>query len=181
MPRYQYALVEDSFPSYKSQHLRVKVAHTPWEKTGYFELRKNTFSLEQKILPDNEKDAQDFRAIPIIALAENWGVDDQVVGAVRIYEDLDSDGNKVWFGGRLCVSRDYRGHRSIGKALINEAVSRAIDLGCTRFLANVQPQNEKYFQSVHWHTLGQITVAGKPHVHMQAHLPSYPFMPRDCI
>jgi putative N-acetyltransferase (TIGR04045 family) len=76
------------------------------------------------------------------------------------------------------VARAYRGHQSIGKALINEAVSRAIDLGCTRFLANVQPQNEAYFQSVHWQTLGTLEVAGRPHVRMQADLSAYPFMPR---
>lgn len=181
MPRNQFALIEDSFSPFKSQHLRVKVAESQWEKNGYFQLRKDTFSVEQKILPTNEKDAQDFRAIPIIALAENWGVDDEVVGAVRIYEDLDEHGNKVWFGGRLCVKRAYRGHKGIGKALINEAVSRAIDLGCTRFLANVQPQNERYFQSVHWHTVGPIEVAGRQHVHMQAELQSYPFMARDCV
>jgi putative N-acetyltransferase (TIGR04045 family) len=78
----------------------------------------------------------------------------------------------------LCVARAYRGHQSIGKALINEAVSRAKDSGCTRFLANVQPQNETYFRSVHWQTRGTIEVAGRPHVRMQAELEHYPFMSR---
>ncbi|HNG61541.1 MAG TPA: GNAT family N-acetyltransferase, partial [Cellvibrionaceae bacterium] len=98
-------------------------------------------------------------------------------GAVRIYP-VEDDFDALWFGGRLCVARAYRGHQAIGKSLINEAVSRAIDLGCTRFLANVQPQNEAYFQSVHWQTLGAIEVAGRPHVRMQADLSAYPFMPR---
>ncbi len=179
MPRYHYAFSHDTFNDFRSQHVRVKVAYSDWEKQGYFELRKNTFSKEQKILPDNEKDSQDFRAIPIIALSSSWSIGDSVVGAVRIYEDIDEYGKKVWFGGRLCVARSYRGHQSIGKALINEAVSRAMDLGCTRFLANVQPQNERYFHSVHWKTLSHIEVAGRPHVHMEADLSSYPFMPRD--
>lgn len=179
MPKSSFALVNDTFRDFRSQHVRVKVAKSKWEKQGYFDLRLKTFSHEQKILTDDEKDAQDFRAIPIVALASSWSIGDAVVGAVRIYEDLDSDGNKVWFGGRLCVSRSYRGHQGIGKALINEAVSRAIDLGCTRFLANVQPQNERYFKSVHWQTLGHIEVAGRPHVHMIADLDRYPFMPRD--
>ena len=76
------------------------------------------------------------------------------------------------------MSRPYRGHQSIGKALINEAVSRAIDFGCTKFYATVQPQNEVYFHSVHWETIGSVEVAGKHHVHMQANLAAYPFMPR---
>ena len=179
MPKSNFALVDDTFSDFRSQHVRVKVAKSQWEKQGYYSLRQKTFSQEQKILANNEKDNRDFRAIPIVALASSWSIGDAVVGAVRIYEDIDEQGQAVWYGGRLCVARSYRGHQSIGKALINEAVSRAIDLGCTRFLANVQPQNERYFQSVHWSTLGHIEVAGRPHVHMIADLDCYPFMPRD--
>jgi len=102
-------------------------AESQWEKQQYFQLRKNTFSREQKILPENETDAKDFAAIPIIALASCWSIGEQVVGAVRIYQEADKQ--DLWFGGRLCVSRPYRGHKNIGKALINEAVSRAKDLG----------------------------------------------------
>ena len=178
MARLHYAFDDQTFSDFRSQHIQVKVTSTSWEKQRYFALRKSVFAQEQKILPDNEQDGQDFRAIAIVALASNCGVIDDVVGAVRIYQVEDANEN-LWFGGRLCVSRAYRGHQSIGKALINEAVSRAIDLGCTRFLANVQPQNETYFQSVHWQTVEPIEVAGRPHVRMQAELGSYPFMTRD--
>jgi len=177
MARLQYSFIEDTFSNFRSQHIQVKVADTAWEKQGYYELRRSVFAREQKILPDNERDGQDFRATGIVAVTSNWGVLDEVVGAVRIYRDVSLPGN-VWFGGRLCVTRAYRGHKSIGKALINEAVSRAIDLGCSQFLANVQPQNEHYFQSVHWSTLGNIEIANKPHVRMEAQLDHYPFMTR---
>lgn len=179
MAKRQYALVSDSFPDFKSAHTWVKVAKSSWEKQGYFDLRKRTFSQEQKILPDNEKDSQDFRAIPIVALASSWSIADAVVGAVRIYQ-VDGEPD-TWYGGRLCVARSYRGQLSIGKALINEAVSRAIDLGCKKFLANVQSQNETYFKSVHWETVTALEIAGRPHVHMQAQLEHYPFMPRDSV
>jgi putative N-acetyltransferase (TIGR04045 family) len=178
MAKFNYAFDDQTFQDFRSQHLQVKVANSSWEKQRYFALRKAVFAQEQKILPDNEQDGQDFRAIPIVALASNCGVIDDVVGAVRIYPQDQADGEQLWFGGRLCVARAYRGHQAIGKALINEAVSRAIDLGCTRFLANVQPQNEAYFHSVHWQTLGSIEVAGRTHVRMQAQLDAYPFMPR---
>ncbi|HMU66139.1 MAG TPA: GNAT family N-acetyltransferase [Cellvibrionaceae bacterium] len=177
MAKLCYAFDEQTFADFRSQHIQVKPASSPWEKQRYFALRKAVFAQEQKILPDNEQDGQDFRAIAIVALASSCGVVDDVVGAVRIYP-VEDDFDALWFGGRLCVARAYRGHQAIGKSLINEAVSRAIDLGCTRFLANVQPQNEAYFQSVHWQTLGAIEVAGRPHVRMQADLSAYPFMPR---
>jgi putative N-acetyltransferase (TIGR04045 family) len=166
--------VEDTFDDYRSHDIVVKVANTPWEQQAYYTLRKQVFSKEQKILPDNEKDSQDFRAIPIVAVASSWGVNDSVVGAVRIY----TVGDDVWFGGRLCVARPYRGFREIGKALINEAVSRAIDLGCKQFLANVQAQNESYFQRLYWKTIEHIEVENRPHVRMEALLEHYPFMKR---
>jgi putative N-acetyltransferase (TIGR04045 family) len=177
MAKAKFALLNDGFPSFRSQHIQVKVADATWEKQAYFELRNKTFALEQKILAGKEKDAKDFQAIPIIALAANWCIGEEIAGAVRIYQVPDD--NSTWYGGRLCVARAYRGYQNIGKALINEAVSRAKDLGCKKFLATVQPQNEKYFKSVHWKTLGFVDVAGKPHVHMEAELSMYPFMPRD--
>ncbi len=177
MARLQYAFDDQQFTDFRSHHIQVKLAESSWEKQRYFALRKSVFAQEQQILQDNEQDGQDFRAIAIVALAANCAIADDVVGAVRIYQ-VDDEIHNLWFGGRLCVARAYRGHQSIGKALINEAVSRAKDLGCTRFLANVQPQNESYFRSVHWQTLGVIEVAGRPHVRMQAELEHYPFMGR---
>lgn len=175
----QFALLNDVFTHFRSQHIQVKVAHSAWEKQAYFQLRNKTFTQEQKILTGNEKDSKDFQAIPIIALASNWSIGEEVAGAVRIYQLPNED--TTWYGGRLCVARPYRGYQNIGKALINEAVSRAKELGCKQFFATVQPQNEKYFKTVHWHSLGFIQVAGKQHVHMQADLTKYPFMPRGAL
>lgn len=183
MARFQYAFDDQTFSDFRSQHIDVKVASSSWEKQHYFALRKSVFAQEQKILPENEQDGQDFHAIAIVALAANCGVSDDVVGAVRIYQidgQIDGDAEEnIWFGGRLCVARAYRGHQSIGKALINEAVARAKDLGCTKFLANVQPQNETYFKSVYWQTIGMVEIADRPHVRMQADINAYPFMPRS--
>ncbi|RVU86420.1 GNAT family N-acetyltransferase [Leucothrix sargassi] len=175
-----YAFANDSFKSFLSNDICVRPVNTDWERKGYYALRKQTFAKEQKILANNEeRDSKDFQAIAIVALASNWHVDDEVIGAVRIYlESASNDEEQIWYGGRLCVSRPYRGRQSIGKALINEAVSRAIDLGCTQFYATVQPQNESYFHTVHWKTVGEVEVAGRPHVYMQADLSAYPFMPR---
>ena len=74
MSRSQYALVDDFFKPFVSHHIRVKVASHAWEKKGYFKLRRQTFFYEQKILPESETDAQDFKAIPIVALASSWSI-----------------------------------------------------------------------------------------------------------
>ncbi|MHC6226158.1 MSMEG_0567/Sll0786 family nitrogen starvation N-acetyltransferase [Pseudomonas sp. X10] len=174
MAEHAFALTDDTFGDFLAGHLRVKPAAEAWERTGYYALRRAVFSEEQRLL-EQDKDERDFQAIPIVAVAHHCGIPEQVIGAVRIYTTAPG----VWYGGRLCVERRYRRHGMIGKALVNEAVSRAIDLGCQTFLATVQHANEGYFHSLHWDTLEPIELLGQPHVLMQARLGMYPFLPRQ--
>lgn len=174
MPTLAYALVDSTFGPFRAGELVVKPATEHWEKQAYYALRRAVFSDEQQLLPQ-DKDGHDFQAIAIVALAGSCGMADQVVGAVRIYQPEPG----LWFGGRLCVAQAYRRHSMIGKALVNEAVSRAKELGCEVFRATVQQANESYFHSLHWQTLQPLELLGQPHCLMQADLPSYPFMPRQ--
>lgn len=174
MAELAFALTHDTFNDFLAGELRVKPASEAWERSGYYALRRAVFSDEQRLL-EQDKDERDFQAIAIVAVAHQCGMPEQVIGAVRIYSTAPG----VWYGGRLCVERRYRRHAMIGKALVNEAVSRAIDLGCETFLATVQQANESYFHSLHWHSLEALELLGQPHVLMQARLPEYPFMPRQ--
>ena len=174
MADHAFALTADTFTDFLADDLLVKPATESWERSGYFALRRAVFSEEQRLL-EHDKDERDVQAIAIVAVAHHCGIPEQVIGAVRIYTPHSG----VWYGGRLCVERDYRRHSMIGKALVNEAVSRAIDLGCQTFLATVQRSNECYFHSLHWVSLENIDLLGQPHVLMQAQLSRYPFMPRQ--
>ncbi|QIB50717.1 MSMEG_0567/Sll0786 family nitrogen starvation N-acetyltransferase [Pseudomonas sp. OIL-1] len=174
MAEHLFALTEDSFPDFRADDVLVKPASEAWEKSEYFALRRRVFSEEQQLLPQ-DKDENDFRAIPIVALACQCGMPNAVVGAVRIYQSEPG----LWWGGRLCVAADYRRNGLIGTALINEAVSRAKGIGCNRFQATVQLCNETYFQRLHWQTLDHIELLGQPHAVMQVELQYYPFMPRE--
>jgi putative N-acetyltransferase (TIGR04045 family) len=174
MADHAFALIDDSFAEFLAGDMLVKPAGEPWERQHYYALRHAVFSDEQQLLAQ-DKDEKDFAAIPIVAVTHHCGMPEQVIGAVRIYQTEPG----LWYGGRLCVQRQYRRHATIGKALVNEAVSRAIDLGCQTFLATVQQANESYFHSLHWVTLEAISLLGQPHCLMQARLDCYPFMPRQ--
>ncbi|NHN69039.1 GNAT family N-acetyltransferase [Pseudomonas fluorescens] len=174
MAEHAFALTEDTFRDFLADDLIVRPAQQEWERNGYFALRRKVFSEEQRLL-EQDKDERDFQAIPIVALSHHCGMPEQVIGAVRIYKTAPG----TWYGGRLCVDHAYRRHGMIGKALVNEAVSRAIDLGCHTFLATVQLANESYFQRLHWQSLSDLELLGQPHVLMQAQLASYPLMPRQ--
>lgn len=168
-----YALNDDTFAPYLATDLRVQPASAVWERAEYYALRRAVFSSEQQLLAQ-DRDEQDFQAIPIVALQYTCGAPDRVVGAVRIFQPSPGQ----WYGGRLCVEQAYRRHAMVGKALVNEAVSLAIEFGCEQFLATVQAPNEAYFQGLHWQTLERIELLGKPHCLMQADLARYPFMAR---
>ncbi|NWE50597.1 MSMEG_0567/Sll0786 family nitrogen starvation N-acetyltransferase [Pseudomonas gingeri] len=174
MAEHAFALIDSTFSDFLADDLLVKPAAETWERQDYYVLRRAVFCAEQQLLAQ-DKDDKDFQAIPIVAVAHHCGMPEQVVGAVRIYESTPG----TWYGGRLCVERAYRRHGMIGKALVNEAVSRAIDLGCRTFLATVQQANESYFHSLHWQTLRPMELLGQPHCLMQAELECYPFMPRQ--
>lgn len=152
-----------------SADIVIKLVSEDWERRQYYRLRELTFRDEQKILQE-DRDECDFKAFGIVAIGNMFGEPDRVIGAVRIFPDEQHN----WWGGRLCVDPLYRYHSAIGKALINAAVSTAKKLGCQRFLATVQKQNERYFQKLHWYSQQHIDVAHIPHVLMQADLAHYP-------
>lgn len=148
----------------------VRLARTPWERAGYHALRREVFCVEQHVFVEDDRDAIDGVAIPIIAACCVAGMPDRIVGAVRIHEDESS----VWRGSRLAVHADHRKLGRIGAELIRMAVSTAHGLGATRFLAQVQEQNVLFFRRLHWKSLGVITLHGLPHHDMEADLMRYP-------
>jgi len=166
-----------------------KFAQTPAELAGYWRLRRQVFCEEQAIFTGSDRDGHDDCMLPIICTTLIAGMEDRVVGTVRI--DERSPG--VWWGSRLCVHPDFRklgsispgvpvrnhqpgfyAKRSIGAGLIYKAVSSAHALGCHRFLATVQRQNAIFFRRLHWKVLEEIELHGMTHVKMQADLDFYP-------
>ncbi len=155
-----------------ASQFRLKFATASWELRAAAALRQEVFCREQGIFADDDRDAIDDAAIPIVALS-SWGVvHDDVVGTVRIHE-AEQD---VWWGSRLAVARPYRKVGAIGTSLIRLAVSSAHARGCQKFLAHVQGQNVDLFRTLHWLTLDEISLHGHPHHLMQADLSFYPPM-----
>lgn len=146
---------------------QFKLAHNSQEITAYFALRHSIFVEEQELFQNNDLDEIDQYAYPIVALNSDT---DQVVGVVRIYEVKPL----VWYGGRLGTHQDYRKGWQIGKGLIGKAVTTANTWGCTQFLANVQLQNVRFFQRLHWKSLDEMMICDQPHHLMEADLNFYP-------
>ncbi|SNB73013.1 putative N-acetyltransferase, MSMEG_0567 N-terminal domain family [Arboricoccus pini] len=148
------------------QDYRVKLATLPEECQGAAALRRQVFCQEQGLFADDDRDAIDAIALPIVALDEA-GV---VVGTVRIHSSEPG----LWWGSRLCVHPDHRRAGPLGAALIRLAVSTAHARGSTRFLAHVQRRNVVLFRRLHWQSQGEVLLHDHPHHLMQADLDFYP-------
>ncbi|MGQ0621767.1 MAG: MSMEG_0567/Sll0786 family nitrogen starvation N-acetyltransferase [Panacagrimonas sp.] len=156
---------------------RIKHVSENWERRACAELRHAVFCEEQDIFVGDDRDALDSRALSIAAIACLIGQPEDVVGTVRIVE-LEPG---TWCGSRLAVHRDYRRSIWLGTELIHHAVRTAHARGATRFLAQVQVQNRRLFERLHWQSLQAVTVQGRPHVLMQADLAHYPPRSQDDV
>lgn len=148
----------------------VKFADRPWEFRDAAALRRTVFCDEQQLFQVHDRDAVDAVAIPIVAVSTVAVMAEDVVGTVRIHEPEPG----LWMGSRLAVAADYRRVGALGASLIRVAVSSAHARGCRRFIAHVQSQNAPMFARLHWQTLEEGELHGRPHHLMQADLDHYP-------
>jgi putative N-acetyltransferase (TIGR04045 family) len=163
-------MIFEPFPQFLPSEYRIKFANDWWEHREAAALRRRVFCDEQGIFSEDDRDALDDIAIPIVAISSYAVVTQEVVGTVRIHEAEPG----VWWGSRLAVASDYRRISALGTSLIRLAVSAAHARGCRSFYAHVQSQNAPLFHRLNWHTIEEIAVHGRPHHYMQADLRAYP-------
>ena len=163
-------MIFDPVRPFVSGAFTVKFATDAWERRGASALRRQVFCVEQGLFGEDDRDALDEKAIPIVALSSYTVAPDAVVGTVRIHEAEPA----TWWGSRLAVAADHRRVGALGASLIRLAVSSAHARGCTTFLAHVQSQNALLFQRLHWAVVGEVELHGRPHKKMQADLSFYP-------
>ena len=160
---------EPASAPFLASQFRVKFADRPWELREAAALRRQVFCVEQRIFDADDRDALDTVSIPIVAVSTVAVAPEDVVGTVRIHEGEPGQ----WMGSRLAVAAPYRRVGAIGAALIRVAVCSAHARGCRRFTAHVQSHNAPMFARLHWVSLGEVELHGRPHHHMEADLAHY--------
>jgi putative N-acetyltransferase (TIGR04045 family) len=163
-------MIFDPFPVFLPAAYRVKFATEAWERREAAALRRQVFCEEQGIFASDDRDDIDAIAIPLVAISSLGVAPHDVVGTVRIHEAEPG----VWWGSRLAVAAEYRRIGALGSALIRLAVCSANARGCRRFYAHVQSQNALLFRRLHWRTIEETELRGRPHHFMQADLAHYP-------
>jgi putative N-acetyltransferase (TIGR04045 family) len=160
----------EPFAPFLPTEFRVKFAASRWEREGALALRRAVFCREQRLFDGDDRDGVDDYAISIVALSMIGVAADKVVGSVRLHEETPG----VWWGSRLAVDAEFRRVGAIGATLIRLAVGSAHAMGAHTFLAHVQAQNGPLFAQMHWETLEQLELHGRPHLKMRADLAAYP-------
>ncbi len=155
--------------TYYSEYV-IKWAHLTWEEQQAKALRRRVFCEEQALFTDDDQDSIDPYAQTLVAVGVMAGWHEHVVGCVRIHQAEAG----TWYGSRLAVDSAFRCEGHLGPALIKLAVSSAQALGCQRFLAHVQTQNEPLFKRLRWQRIGHERINGKQHILMAADLNHYP-------
>lgn len=163
-------LVPFPFERFVPVQFSICVAREAWQIDACHALRRVVFCEEQRIFAGDDRDGIDPRATMLAAVTIVAGMADAVVGTVRIHEAEPGH----WFGSRLAVQPGLRRIGGLGTGLIRLAVGTAHARGCTRFSAHVQEANVALFQSLHWQSLGAVSLHGHPHHLMQADLRRYP-------
>jgi putative N-acetyltransferase (TIGR04045 family) len=163
-------MIFDPFPVFLPAEYRVKFATEAWERREAAALRRHVFCVEQGIFAHDDRDDIDAIAIPLVVISSLGIAPHDVVGTVRIHEAEPG----VWWGSRLAVAADYRRIGALGSSLIRLAVCSAHARGCRRFYAHVQSQNALLFRRLHWRTIEETELRGRPHHFMQADLAHYP-------
>ena len=163
-------MIFDPFPVFLPAEYRVKFATEAWERREAMALRRQVFCEEQGIFAGDDRDEIDAIAIPLVVISSLGIAPHDVVGTVRIHEAEPG----VWWGSRLAVAADYRRIGALGSSLIRLAVCSAHARGCRRFYAHVQSQNALLFRRLHWRTIEETALRGRPHHFMQADLAYYP-------
>ncbi len=130
------------------------------DRAAVFALRFEVFVGEQNVPPEIELDAEDARALHIIALESGMAI-----GCARVLFEGDSA-----HVGRLAVKKACRG-RGIGAEICRFIVGYCCAKGCRRIWLNSQLHAVGFYQKLGFVPRGELFVeAGIEHVRMETEL-----------
>jgi len=133
------------------------------ELAAYRRLRRAAFVTEQGLFARSDDDDLDDDPRTVVLVATT--PDGILLGGVRIAPATPADLG-WWTGSRLVTDPSARA-TGVGPALIRAACAHADSAGVLRFEATVQRRYARLFSALGWDTLGDCTVAGRPHVWMR--------------
>jgi putative N-acetyltransferase (TIGR04045 family) len=137
----------------------IHPAEAAHEFDAYRRLRHRAFVSDQGLFAGTDRDDvdDDSRTVVLVATTPNG----QVLGGVRLAPATAVDLG-WWTGSRLVTDPVVR-VAGLGSALVRAACAYVESAGVLRFEATVQQRYAPLFTELGWRTLGERTVARRPH------------------
>jgi len=140
--------------------IAVRVIRLAKDRAAAFDIRRRVFQDEQGVSAEEEFDADDDRAVHVLAR-----VGPTAVGTARLL--FDSGHAKV---GRMAVLRAWR-RRGVGRALLDTCVGIAGKRGVTQLVLHAQVHAIPFYTALGFSVAGEeFEEAGIPHRRMERHL-----------
>jgi predicted GNAT family N-acyltransferase len=142
--------------------IRVRIVRHREQLTQAFDIRRRVFQDEQGVPADEEFDAEDERAIHVLA-----DVGGAPVGTGRIV--FHATYAKI---GRMAVLKEHR-RSGVGRALMDALVGVAAEQRCGQLVLHAQVHAIPFYDALGFHIVGgEFEEAGIPHRRMERALPS---------
>jgi predicted GNAT family N-acyltransferase len=127
------------------------------DRAAAYDVRRRVFQEEQGVPPEEEFDADDERAIHVVALAGS-----EAIGTARLV--VYPDYAKI---GRMAVLKPWR-RCGVGRAMLEHLARVAASHGATRILLHSQVQAIPFYAALGFTVAGaEFEEAGIPHRPMQ--------------
>ena len=127
------------------------------QRTQAFDIRRRVFQDEQGVPAEEEFDADDDRAVHVLA-----SIGSTPVGTGRVV--FHPAYAKI---GRMAVLKQHR-RRGVGRALMEALITVAADHHCTQLVLHAQVQAIPFYNALGFHAVGdEFEEAGIPHRRME--------------
>ncbi len=144
-----------------SESIGIRRVTRPSEREQAFDIRRRVFQEEQGVSPEDEFDAEDTYATPVLATFAGTAI-----GTGRVV--FHPDHAKV---GRMAVLKEWR-RRGVGRALLEALLAAARERGVRRLVLHAQVHAIPFYAAMGFDVVSdEFQEAGIPHRRMERRLP----------
>jgi len=137
--------------------VHVRIVTRQEERAQAFDVRRRVFQDEQGVPAEEEFDADDDRAVHVLAT-----IGGEPVGTGRIV--FHPAYAKI---GRMAVLQQHR-RCGVGRALLDALITVAAEHHCTQLVLHAQVQAIPFYEALAFHAVGdEFVEAGIPHRRME--------------
>jgi predicted GNAT family N-acyltransferase len=137
--------------------VHVRIVTRQEERAQAFDVRRRVFQNEQGVPAEEEFDADDDRAVHVLAT-----IGGGPVGTGRVV--FHPEHAKI---GRMAVLKHHR-RRGVGRALMDALITVATEQHCGQLVLHAQVQAIPFYEALGFHVVGdEFEEAGIPHRRME--------------